>query len=306
MTFENFEISDEIINILLWDNSSKKNIIWANDDYSYLGKGYSSKDFITLDIIKKNIIHPRVVKEQNIQRNRTSEKAEVFTPAWVCNLQNNLIDNSWFGREGVFNIEKENSWETVYDKVEFPKDKSWEDYVNENRLEVTCGEAPYLVSRYDVANNTKIDVKDRIGILDRKLRIVNENATEENWLDYYISAYKATYGFEFQGDNLFIARLNLLLTFLENCSIFNHGYGDVTLKEIARIISWNLWQMDGLKMVVPLSCKSSKDTKTFMFGTPEECFGCKYDDVHRHNGIYCSIMDWQGNKPVKFLSLIRE
>lgn len=302
MTFENFEISDEILGILLYDNNSKKNIIWATEDYIDLG--YKPKDCITLDVIKKGIIQPRVIKDLDTQRNRTSEMAEVFTPAWVCNLQNNLIDNSWFDRENVFNVEKENAWETVYSKVEFPEEKSWEDYVIENRLEITCGEAPYICSRYDVANNTKIEVKDRIGILDRKLRIVNENATDENWLDYYILAYKSTYGFEYQGDNLFIARLNLLLTFLENCSIFNHGYGAVTLKEIARIISWNLWQMDGLKMVVPLSCKSSTESKAFLFGVPEECLGCKNDDIHCHNGIYCSIMDWQGNKPVKFLKLL--
>jgi hypothetical protein len=31
--------------------------------------------------------------------------AEVFTPSWICNAQNNLIDNTWFGRDNVFNKE---------------------------------------------------------------------------------------------------------------------------------------------------------------------------------------------------------
>ena len=29
----------------------------------------------------------------------------MFTPSWVCNAQNNLIDDAWFGRKGVFNEE---------------------------------------------------------------------------------------------------------------------------------------------------------------------------------------------------------
>ena len=31
-------------------------------------------------------------------------------PSWVCNKQNNLIDDEWFGYSGSFNEEKENSW----------------------------------------------------------------------------------------------------------------------------------------------------------------------------------------------------
>ena len=42
-------------------------------------------------------------------------------------------------------------------------------------MEITCGEAPYLVSRYDVVKGEIIPVEDRIGILDRKLRVINEN-----------------------------------------------------------------------------------------------------------------------------------
>ena len=59
----------------------------------------------------------------------------------------------------------------------------WQKYVDARVLEITCGEAPFLVSRYDVETGEVIPVPDRIGLLDRKLRTVNENAqTEENWL----------------------------------------------------------------------------------------------------------------------------
>lgn len=55
--------------------------------------------------------------------------------------------------------------------------------MDSKRLEITCGEAPYIVSRYDAATGEIIPIERRIGILDRKLRVVNENTeTEEDWL----------------------------------------------------------------------------------------------------------------------------
>jgi hypothetical protein len=96
---------------------------------------------------------PRVLKNKNLQLTRTKGMAEVYTPSWVCNEQINSIDNTWFGEEGIFNkkIIKNNiiSWETNNSKIEFPTNKNWLDYVSEVRLEITCGEAPYITSRYD-------------------------------------------------------------------------------------------------------------------------------------------------------------
>ena len=60
----------------------------------------------------KNIIQPRINKSIIEKQKRIKEKGEVFTPSWVCNHQNNLIDNVWFDEENVFNIEKEESWES--------------------------------------------------------------------------------------------------------------------------------------------------------------------------------------------------
>ncbi len=54
-------------------------------------------------------------------------------------------------------------------------ERVWEDYIDSKRLEITYGEAPYLVSRYDASTGEMIDIHKRIGILDRKLRVVNEN-----------------------------------------------------------------------------------------------------------------------------------
>lgn len=57
-----------------------------------------------------------------------------------------------------------------YEKIKFPdkKDRTWQKYVDERRLEITCGEAPYLVSRYDAVSGEPLELKDRIGMLDRK------------------------------------------------------------------------------------------------------------------------------------------
>lgn len=202
----------EILEILLKDRTTNKNIIWGTDDYEYMGKDYQAKYPILIPLItgkNNNIIKPRILKSKENQITRTKSKAEVFTPSWVCNAQCNLIDNAWFGRKNVFNIEKEKYWETQLEKIEFPKDKnkSWMKYVDENRLEITCGEAPYLVSRYDTVSGEYIEIQNRIGFLDRKLRVVNENTEDEkDWLKWSERAFQSIYGFEFQGDNLLLAR----------------------------------------------------------------------------------------------------
>ena len=99
------------------------------------------------------------------------------------------------------------------ESVEFPKGKKWGAYVDSRRLEITCGEAPYLVNRYDVATGEEIPVEQRSGILDRKLRVVDENApSEKEWLKWAFRAFEATYGYELQGDNLVIARVNVFMT----------------------------------------------------------------------------------------------
>ena len=88
-----------------------------------------------------------------------------------CNEQNNLADDAWFGDKGVFNTSNNKQWSTNYNKIKF-SNKTWEDYVKSKRLEISCGEAPYLVSRYDTVTGKTIKIEDRIGLLDRKLRVV--------------------------------------------------------------------------------------------------------------------------------------
>lgn len=314
-----YTIDDEIIDILLLDRNTKRNIIFATD--IYIKRGYKISDEIESNALinrKKPLIRARIEKSSDEQKFRSKDKAEVFTPSWVCNKQNNLIDNAWFGKENVFNSEISKGWITNKDNINFNfYKKNFEDYIFDTRLEIACGEGPYLTSRYDTVTGEEILLQDRIGLLDRKLRVVTENYKfKEEWIRMAIESFKAIYGYEYQGDNLFIARENLLLTFIDYFkSTFNQDPEIELLKEIATIISYNLIQMDGLKFLVPLSCKNVKSTRivtTNLFneeivsGEEEKmCPGCTTNNIHNHNGTYCFIMDWKKNKKVKFSELFK-
>ena len=307
-------LDSTLLNILLKDNSSGKNIIWATDDYTQYDETYTKDRQITVfSVTGKNgtIIKPRVEKTKQEQLTRVRDKAEVFTPSWICNKQNNLVDNAWFGRENVFNVEQEKTWTATQEKITFPTEdgKTWQDYVKANRLEISCGEAPYLSSRYDTVSGNTIPVKERIGLLDRKLRVVCENVDDEQeWYEWAKQAVKSVYGYDWQGDNVLLARENLLFTFSD---YYEDKFGVYPIKEylreIAEILSWNIWQMDGLKFVIPNTCHNSKIIEYTLFGEEvheEFCEGCRKNNKNRHNGIYCYIMDWEKNKKVKFVNMI--
>ena len=99
-------LDDELLNILLKDHTTSKsdeqhNIFWATTDYEHLGAGYRYGDEIKAELITGShgkVIRPRVLKSLDAQNARSKDMAEVFTPSWICNAQNNLIDEAWFGR----------------------------------------------------------------------------------------------------------------------------------------------------------------------------------------------------------------
>ena len=313
---ENYLYSFDVnlLKILLVDRTTRKNIVWATDDYASLGDQYAADKEIIPSCITGlfgDVIKPRSDKSRAEQLNRVRDKAEVFTPAWVCNCQNNLIDDNWFGRSCVFNTELEKGWIATHEKIVFPdeKGKSWQDYVKANRLEITCGEAPYLASRYDSVTGQSIPVGERIGLLDRKLRVVSENTeNERDWYTWAKNAIQSVYGYDWQGDNVLLARENLLFTFID---FYESRFGVYPIKEylreIAGILAWNIWQMDGLKFVIPNSCHNETVVEHLIWGEErheEYCEGCRKNNRNKHNGIYCYIMDWEKNKRVKFVSIV--
>ena len=290
--------SIDILKTLLIDRTTNRNIIWGTDDYEYLGNQYHSHFPIEIELITgkhSDIIRPRILKAKEKQGTRTKDRAEVFTPSWICNAQNNLVDNAWFCRDDVFNIEKEMSWVSTIKKIEFPKDKNktWKNYVDERRIEITCGEAPYLVSRYDTVTGNPIDLKDRIGILDRKMRVIKENTnTEEEWLEWAERAFQSVYGFEFQGDSLLIARENLLASYFDYIEekLQREPTKDEVLR-IAKIISWNLWQMDGLTYTIP-------------YKEPQEQFEQLSIFDEKDKDALCIVKDWRSKKIITFRDLL--
>ena len=231
--------------VLLQDHTTGKNIIWATDPPPELGVGFA--DEITLEQLNKVQLVPRVQKRLADQKKRTIKKAEVFTPTWVCKKMADVAENDLKGED-------------------------WKEYINKTCLEVACGEAPFLTSRYDTTTGQMIAVPDRIGLLDRKLNVLAETFPDyDMWMCWAINAYASTYGYEWQGDSLLLARANMLLTWRENFKwLFGIEPDAGKVRNMAAIISWNIWQMDGLKKTVP--------------GTD----------------IPCKIKDWKANKEILF------
>ena len=234
-----------LVNILLYDNTTEKNIVWGTDDYLTTSNKYSFSSNIMPDSV--NIIKPRRLKDVDICKDRSAKMAEVFTPAWICNKQNNILDKEILPSD-FFNKESENGWVTTIRKDRL-SDEIINKYISSPRIEITCGEAPYITSRFDAVDGRYIELYDRIGLLDRKLRIVTEYFDKNNWYDTAIIALKSIYGYEYQGDNLFLARCNIFFTFIEY--YFNVFYKLPELNkliEIANIISLNIVQMDGMNL----------------------------------------------------------
>lgn len=275
----------DLLDILLFDRTTGRNIIWATDSYESLGKEFVPREHIRPELVTGKIygklIQPRAVKSQEEQRRRTKEKGEVFTPLKIVDQMNELTDS--------VPVNKQN----------------WQAYIAQLKLEITCGEAPFIVSRYNpVAHGEMIKIKSRVGFLDRKLQVVSKYCTKQKeWLKWAKVAYQSSYGYEWQGDSLLIARENLLYTLID---YYKEKFGKKPslklLREFAEIISWNIFQMDGLKYVVPISCK--KEYRNTLFDQEIiECEGCKHNLSAKHNGVYVKIMDWVTEKLIKFIEL---
>ena len=278
-----------LLNKLLEDKTTRKNIIWATNAYAPLGAGYGWGEAITAGLItgsRSGVIKTRAGKAMEQQSERTRRHAEVFTPLWVCQKMNDHADEVWFESKDVFFRDGGPTPAVV-----FPPGKSWKKYVDSKRLEITCGEAPYLVSRYDAETGGRIPISRRTGLLDRKLRVVSENTqTEEDWLEWALRAFRATYGYEFQGDNVLIARVNLLMTFAEYLQDrWKREPAKAEWQKIIHIITWNLWQMDGLSGTVSRTAEE-KFQQTDWSGLPDG----KAEHTAENSPPRCFVRNWTG------------
>lgn len=303
----------ELLDILLLDRTrstvvKKHNILWATDSYA---THKPNSEIKIEDITGENtyLIQPRITKSKEEQKARTQGKAEVFTPKEIVAEMNQQAD--WTG----------DNWPATKE--------NWQAYVSELHLEITCGEAPFIVGRYNATSGKKVlKLGDRVGFLDRKLQTVSKYCNDETeWLTWTKIAYQSSYGYEWQGDNLLLARENLLYTFIDywndkfpteqidlNKKVSNYHIS--LLQNIAEIISWNIFQMDGIKFVVPMSCKNDVITEDIppmlaLLGEKSKktrvrvCEGCAKNDPFKHNGKYTYIMDWRKGKKIKFVDTLR-
>lgn len=287
---------DHLLEILLQDKSTDKNIVWATDSYEKKGELFAPFAAIISDLVtgkNGNLIQPRAVKSKEEQIYRTREKAEVFTPLSIVKQMNEACDTK--------KVTKNN----------------WQEYVTLLKLEITCGEAPYIVSRYDPVSDSQelLPLEKRVGFLDYKLRVVSKYCdTTEDWINWAKIAFQNSYGYEWQGDSLLIARENLLYTFIDYYEDKFKTSPSLNLqKEIAEIIVWNIFQMDGLKYVIPMSCKIEKiliKGEETLFEKKDDCIiekqcaGCEKKTAQNHNGEYVKIMDWKEDKIIRFVDIV--
>ena len=270
--------SADLLKILLKDRTTKKNIVWATHSYELLGKGFAPSDRITPSRVTgtyANLIQPRSEKSKYEQKDRTKIRAEVFTPTWLVEKQNGYM-------------------EAELEALDL------KDYIQVRWLEITCGEAPYMVTRYDTVTGEEIPLSERVGFVDRKLqRISREISDEVTFYELVKKAYRASYGYEYQGDSLLLARENLLATF-EDYYLAKTG-NQPTLeqkKEIATIISYNVFQMDGLNKISPYSATQKQSQQLSLFSDELE--------VQEVEESKTQIKDWKKNKMIGFERLSSE
>lgn len=290
--------NDDLLDILLQDKTTSKNILWATDSYQTKGEMFAPLEPITTDLvtgINGSLIQPRAIKSKEEQITRTRDKAEVFTPLSIVKQMNKACD--------IKRVSKYN----------------WQEYVALLKLEITCGEAPYIVSRYDPVSDKQklLPLSQRVGFLDRKMKIISKYCdAHTEWISWTKIAFQSSYGYEWQGDSLLIARENLLYTFIDYYKDKFKRTPTLKLqKEIAEIIVWNIFQMDGLKYVIPMSCKSEKvriKGEETLFGKDDDrieekpCSGCEKKTANNHNGVYVKIMDWVSGEPIEFVEILNK
>ena len=288
---------DDLLELLLQDKTTGNNILWATDSYEQKkGRKYAPLAQITSDLVtgkNRKLIQPRAAKSKEEQLLRTRDKAEVFTPLSIVKQMNEACDTK--------RVTKSN----------------WQEYVSLLKLEITCGEAPFIVSRYDPVSDKQelLPLKKRVGFLDKKLSYVSKYCnTQDEWIKWAKIAFQSSYGYEWQGDSLLIARENLLYTFNDYYQAHFKATPSIKLqKEIAEIIVWNIFQMDGLKYVIPMSCKTETITikgEVTLFGKEDDrivekpCAGCENKTAKNHNGTYVKIMNWKEDKIIRFVDIV--
>ena len=267
--------SGTLLTILLKDRTTNKNIVWASPSYEGMGKPFCADQLIKKNLIigpYDSIIQPRVEKNKRNQEIRTRKRGEVFTPPWLVDKQVSIV------LDEIGNI-------------------SFENFIALRWLELACGEGPYIVTRYDSISGDIIPVDTRVGFLDRKLhRIAEQSNTEKEFIKWSKIAYECSYGYELQGDSLLLARENLLLSF---CEHYDYKFGKLptmkVIKQIATIISYNIFQMNGLTKQTPYSDDSKDNIQLNLFDY--------VNNQEKMGDMFTLVKDWKNKVLVSMDSI---
>ena len=307
-----------VLSALLKDHTTGKNIIWADTEYAQLGEGYMPYDEISpAKISDRRTIEPRFVKDADKQAWRTKRKAEVFTPIWLCERMVDCIDDAFFGKEPSRFARADNnelpSYAGFNRTARLAENELWKRYVDNRLLEITCGEAPFICSPYDATTGDIVPGYKRVGFLDRKLMVVSHfTGTYKEWFEWARRALESSYGYEYQGDNLLIARINVFNTMVDYMEERWNKLPSVHEAQLmARIISWNLWQMDGLRGCVPskwdVPDEKNPQMSLFELGLMNEESAVGDKDAPEQTSPEfaqkCMIYDWRARKPQTYESL---
>ena len=268
---------DNLLKTLLKDKTTQRNIVWASQSYEGMGKAFCSDQPMQRNLLvgkHQSIVQPRVAKHARKQEQRTRSSGEVFTPPWLVDKQVSAVLAEW-------------------------KEMPLKEWVALRWLELACGEAPYIVTRYDSVTGDSIPVPKRVGCLDRKLqRISQEVTSEKEFIKLAKVAYESTYGYELQGDSLLLARENLLLSF---CEHYEHKFGILptikAVKAIANIIVYNIFQMNGLTKRTPYSDRSVKEVQMNLFDIETD------GTLAPQGDMLTVVKDWKHKKLVTIESI---
>lgn len=201
-----------IVKSLVLDKNSGSRIVFGTDIYSSFGEHFGQADTLNASVLAEINLQPGINRRYLMD----------FVSSEQCKAANDAYD----------------------DASDISGESGWYEYIETITVEKDCGEAPYTISRYDASTGEIIPIDKRFGVLDRKMmRINNKAASIEGWQELTETAFKSTYGCEQRGDLLVIARINMLMSYVDyymekwKCEpeLFR-------LRSIANILCWNFWQ----------------------------------------------------------------
>ena len=262
-----------VLKLLLADKAARRSIVFATDRYASLGERYREAG-----PIENGLLAALEARGFGLEEELSAELVRRLNDRW---------DEEWFGFPEPFAGEG---------PVRFAGEEAWKKYVDAPRLAVCCGAARLLTVREDGAGGL-LSPAARPGILDRKLRVVSENAeTEEVWRHWALRAFQSVYGYEYRGDLLLLGRLRLMTAFADfREARWGAEASNAELRRIANVIAWNLWQMDPETAAVPFAHREAPYRQLSLFD-----YLSGDEDDRPKEPVPCRVFDWRGNESVTF------